>query len=449
MKDIEFTYKDTLIGEGEMKEAASILTNYIEYLSSISKSGENISNEIDYIEAESSINLPFDSSVLEMVNSAVKKVYTKNLKYIIIIGIGGSNLGTKAVYDSLRGTFDPFFVDKTPKIIFADTTSPKFLKDIRTILEKNVETSEEVLLNVVSKSGTTVETIANFEAIYSFLDAKFGDVVKKRVIVTTDNESKLWEMAKNNDFEILSIPHIVGGRYSVLSAVGLFPLALVGIDIQALLEGARTMCDKCTKEEMSENPALVSSTLLYLYYKKGVTIHNSFFFNPELESLGRWYRQLIAESIGKRYATDGKEINAGITPIVSIGSTDLHSMAQLYLGGPKDKFTTFVYAPGDSEEEVVPEQLTFLGLVKGINGQEFAKIMGAIFGGVKESYKKDELPFAEISFPKVDERSLGQFLQFKMFEIMYLAQLLDVDAFNQPNVEDYKKEMRKILTNGR
>jgi len=449
MKDIEFTYKDSLINQDEVKETASVLTNYVERLLGVSKAAKTASGEIDYSEAESSINLPFDFSVLDSVNTVVAKVHAKNLKYIIVVGIGGSNLGTKAIYDSLYGALDSLLTERTPKIIFADTNSPKLLKNIRTILEKNIEASEEVLLNVVSKSGTTVETISNFEEIYSLLVAKFGDVIKKRVVVTTDDGSKLWEMAKKTGFELLSIPKVVGGRYSVFSAVGLFPLAVVGIDAQALLEGARTMHDKCIKEDVFENPALLSAILLYLHNKKGVTIHNSFFFNPELESLGKWYRQLVAESTGKKYTVDGKEVSAGITPIVSIGSTDLHSMAQLYLGGPKDKFTTFVYASRDNEEEIVPDQLVFPDLVEGIKGQGFAKITSAIFESVKETYKKEKLPFVEISFSKIDEYSLGQFLQFNMFEIMYLAKLLGVNAFDQPNVEDYKKEMRRMLIQGR
>ena len=444
MKDIEFIYKDALVSRDEVKETAGVLTSYIGHLSDISKVGKTAPYKIDYNEAGSSINLPFDSSILEMVNDAVKKVDVKNLKYIIVVGIGGSNLGTKAVYDSLRGALDPFFANKTPKIIFADTNSPKLLKDIRTVLEKNIEVSEEVLINIISKSGTTVETIANFEAIYAFLEERFEDI-KKRVVVTTDHGSKLWEKAEKDGLEMLPIPQIVGGRYSVFSAVGLFPLALVGIDVTALLNGARVMHDKCVKEDVSENYALMSAVVLYLHNKKGITIHNSFFFNPELESLGKWYRQLMAESIGKRYTTDGKEVHTGITPIVSIGSTDLHSMVQLYLGGLKDKFTTFIYASGNSGKEAVPKNLVFPDLVEGIEGMEFAKIMDTIFSGVKESYKKGGLPFIEILFPQIDEYSLGQFLQFKMIEIMFLARLFEINAFDQPNVEDYKKEVRKIL----
>jgi glucose-6-phosphate isomerase len=237
----------------------------------------------------------------------------------------------------------------------------------------------------------------------------------------------------------------VGGRYSVFSAVGLFPLMLAGIDTEKLLKGARVMHDRCIKKDVSENPALASAALVYLHSQKGVSISNTFFFNPYLESVGKWYRQLMGESIGKKYSIEGKEVNAGITPIVSVGSTDLHSMVQLYLGGPKNKFTTFVYAPGNSKEIVVPKDLVFPSLAEGLPGKELSEIMSAIFNGVKEAYKKNNLPFVEVVLEDTSEYTLGQFLQFKMFEIMYLARLFEVNAFDQPNVEDYKKETRRIL----
>ena len=236
------------------------------------------------------------------------------------------------------------------------------------------------------------------------------------------------------DIKKIAVPKNVGGRYSVLSAVGLFPLHLAGINIDALHKGADQAVIDCTSKNLSKNYSMLSAILTFLHWKKGINIHNTFFFNPELESLGKWYRQLMAESIGKKKDLKGKVVRRGITPIVSIGSTDLHSMAQLYFGGPKDKFTNIVY--GKRKDNI---------FIPKIEGKNFKNIMDAIYGGVVAAYKKNNLPFLTIELENISEKTLGYYLQFRMIEMMYLAQLMQVNAFNQPGVEDYKKETRKLL----
>lgn len=449
MKEMKLTYKDALVSWDDMWETAYTVADYTRHLSDIA--GEQGGR---YEEPESSINLPVDAEIYAAVDAVAERARTTFLKYIIVVGIGGSNLGTKAVYDGIRGTLDPFFEPdrgETPKIIFADTTSPRLLGDLEVFLERSVEVPKEVLINIVSKSGTTTETIADFEVLYSFLEKHFkGDEdVKKSVVVTTDRDSALWKQAEEKGFELLAVPKNIGGRYSVFSAVGLFPLLLAGINVKEMLAGARAMRERCIQSDVAKNPALSSAVLTYLHNQRGASISNTFFFNPHLESVGRWYRQLLGESIGKKYAFGGEEVNAGITPIISIGSTDLHSMAQLYFGGPKDKFTTFVYAPEESKGIVVPHESVFPMLAQGIGGKEVEEIMGAIFEGVKEAYKKNGLPFIEASLPDTNEYALGQFLQWKMMEMMYLAHLLNINAFDQPDVEDYKRETRRILHEGR
>jgi len=238
-------------------------------------------------------------------------------------------------------------------------------------------------------------------------------------------------------FTCLPIPQNVEGRYSVLSAAGILSLSLAGIDTHALREGASKMREICLSGNMEENIALISAGILYHRYQKGISIHNSFFFSPELESLGKWYRQLLAESIGKE--------EKGILPIVSIGSNDLHSVAQLYLGGPQNIFTTFVYAEDGTAGVKVPAMPMFSGLVPGIAAKDFSEIGNAIYGGVLAAYKQRALPFVEIIFPEISAKTLGAYVQFKMIETMYLAHLLGVNAFNQPNVEEYKAETRGML----
>jgi glucose-6-phosphate isomerase len=302
-----------------------------------------------------------------------------------------------------------------------------------------------VIVNGISKSGTTTETIANFEVILNLL-RRHKTRYRDCVVVTSDKESKLWSLATEKGFDILEIPEKVGGRYSVLSSVGLFPLGLLGVDIERLLAGAKDARDLCLQQNIEENPAAISSVVQFLHYKKGKNIFDLFLFSNDLESLGKWYRQLMAESLGKKFNLLREKVNVGITPTVSIGSTDLHSVAQLYLGGPYDKFTTFVSVEKDKSVLNVPQLEGYSELVAGIQGKSLKNIMNAILEGTKTAFRKDRRPFVEILLPDKSEYSIGQFLQFKMIETMYIGYLLNVNPFNQPSVESYKKETRRILS---
>lgn len=423
---MQFLYKDTcLVAENDILKVAKSLGAYINEMKAVK----------GYDAWEGSINLPSDEALLEEVEKMKKEKKSRALKYVVVVGIGGSNLGTKAIYDALYGQFDLLETDRFPKMYFADTNDPKFLTRFKTFL-KRLAGPEEVLVNMVSKSGTSTETVVNAEVLIKALRDRFQNKALDRLVLTTGQGSKLWQAGEKHGISKLTIPEKIGGRFSVLSAVGLFPLAICGIDIKKLRQGAQTMRELCFKDDLLENPAAASAAILYQHSKKGKTINDNFIFHAELESLGKWYRQLMGEGLGK----DGK----GITPTVSIGSTDLHSVGQLYLGGPKDKITTFI----SSEvlgEIAVPEDLLFFGLVPGIRGKRIHKIMSAMFQGARRAYKKQKLPFTEVWLDDITPRSLGEFLQFKMLEIMYLGKLMGVNAFNEPQVELYKKEVRKIL----
>lgn len=393
-----------------------------------------------YGSPESSIFLSRDERLIEDVLRTVKRMATKKLKYVVVVGIGGSNLGTKAVYDAERGFFDVLEPARFPKILFADTTHPEFLTRLNDLLRRH--RPEEILINVISKSGGTTETVVNADVIAGVLGKRIKKI-SERVVVTTDGGSKLWNLAERLGMERLAVPERVGGRFSVLSAVGLFPLAAAGMDIRSLRVGAATMVDKCLGDSVNANPALASAIVQWGHWKRGRSIHDQFFFNPELESLGKWVRQLVGESLGKERDLDGDRVNAGITPTVSIGSTDLHSVGQLYLGGPKDKLTTFVRFPQDTALKT-PRSGTF-PLVGGVHGIPVATVTDAIQRGVKRAYEKKGLPYMEVELDDGSPESLGGFLQFKMIEAMLLGQLMNVNAFDQPNVELYKQETRRIL----
>jgi len=390
----------------------------------------------DYSDCFASINLPFDALMRENIKNLAKE-YENKINYIIVIGVGGSNLGTVAVYEALLGKLYNIAHRKTkkPKILFADTIDPDYVLYLKNIVESSLEKGENVLINYVSKSGSTIETTVNFEIFLGLLK-KYREDYRDYVVVTTDKNSGLWHEGKQNNFKILEVPKNVGGRFSVLSAVGLFSLSLVGIEIDKLLEGAGIMRDKCLNENIFENPAALSAIVTYLYYKGGRNINVNFLFSSELESVGKWLKQLTGESLGKEKNIRGEKVNVGITPKIAT-TVDLHSMVQLYLAGPPDKFTNFVRIKNNENNVVIPSG--------NYAGKTLSEITNAIISGVQESYKKRKIPFFDIVLDDISEVRIGEFLQFRMIETIFIAQLLEINPFDQPNIEEYKSEARRIL----
>ncbi|HSX39446.1 MAG TPA: hypothetical protein VLI92_02550 [Candidatus Saccharimonadales bacterium] len=366
------------------------LSTYIKLLKQIKK----------YESPEGFKNIPFDESILESALALKKHIAGKNLKYIIDIGIGGANLGTKAVYDALFGYYDVIDLNRFPKIIFLDTIETSFLNKLISFIKTQVKHDDEVLINIVSKSGKTTEILFNMGVLLQTFPN-----LKKRVVVTTNKNSPLW-----NKFDLkLEVPEKIGDRYLVFSNEGLFPLVCANVNVLELLKGAMQASTDCLKNS-DQNCAAVSATAIYETAK---SINENFYFSPQLESLGKWHRQLMSESLGKN--------GTGITPTVAIGTTDLHSMAQLHLGGPKDKYFNFVSVENDNA------------------------VKQAILLGVLQSYAKHMLLVSQTILEDVSEKSLGYFMQFKMFETVFLAQLMGVNAFDQPDVEEYKANTRKLL----
>jgi glucose-6-phosphate isomerase len=280
------------------------------------------------------------------------------IKYFVLVGIGGSSLGARAVYDALKMPGD-----EKIEMLFADTTSPT-----RIIARLKGVPKEEVMLNVVSKSGTTRETRENFEILKEYA----GTVV---------------DTYKELDFD-----KTIGGRFSVLTEVGLYPLRTCGFDTEEMLRG---------KADAEDGKA--SAEWLFEQLEAGMAVHDIFLFGPQLESLGKWYRQLMGESTGK----DGK----GYFPSVSIGTTDLHSVFQRYVGGPHNIATTFVYV-GEPDK--------------------YCK-------ATMQAYRNHDMPFQEHRLEALNEYELGKFFETKMREVVNLAHLMGVNPYDQPNVEDYKK----------
>jgi glucose-6-phosphate isomerase len=422
--------------EAHIPESAALLTERLRQITS-NKTGV-------YASPEHSARLPADPSVMLDVLHQVELSWNTQLAYVIVVGIGGSNLGAQAVYNAIRGC-QPNTADQ-PSLIFLDTVSAPSLLVIEELLHSKIQYPEQIVINLISKSGGTTESIANFEIIYAMLLKRFSGTegekrVRSRIVVTTDHDSKLWKCAEKEGIAHLPLPLAIGGRFSVFSAVGLFPLALTGVNIKELTLGAR---DVIASLLAKENHALRFAEDVYRAEKHGASILNFFFFNPELESLGKWARQLYGESLGKQFDKKGREVRTGITPIVSIGSTDLHSMAQLYLGGPRDKITLFMYVPERTLLKV-PKHGLFLDLVPAVSGKSPDTIMQAIYGGTVAAYHTHRLPYCEAFLPSISPYALGMFMQWHMLAVMYLGEMWHVNTFDQPNVEDYKKVTKQIL----
>ena len=387
--------------------------------------------------------LPEDTAVLEHIETTAYKVRLLQPSMIILIGIGGSNLGAVALFEALQGIF---YNDLNPSSRFycADTSDNDKNRQLLTLVEQELKKGNTIIVIVVTKSGKTTETLVNGALYIALLKRYYPQDYYKFLVIITDKDSALAITAKKYEYTLLEVPHSVGGRYSVFSAVGLFPLALYNIDCRALLAGALAMRKRCLQEAIQENYAALSALNIFFQYKAGKNIHDTFLFMPQLMQLGAWYKQLVAESLGKSHTLFGHHVTTGITPTVSLGTTDLHSLVQLYLAGPADKMTTFISYSHELPDLVVPyneliEPLPFLV------GKSLAAVTSAIYQGVKKAYGLQERPFLELLLPEISPYVLGQFLMMKMCEVVYIGGLLNINPFDQPAVELYKEETRRVL----
>ncbi len=428
-------YKSYRKDLGEPKDHASVS----EYTATMRRA----MSDSKYALPEASLRLPFDTTLLKKSQTLAVKLAGPNLMYILVIGIGGSNLGAKAVYEAASGTLDahmPF----APKMLFADTCSPELLADMTELLLGELSHREELIIIITSKSGTTTETIVNASVLVSALQEKFGSLAD-RIVCITDEGSPLWLVGEKQKFHLLPIPKMVGGRYSVFSPAGIFPLACAGLEVDALLRGAQAVISDCV-ERGGESDAFALAEDILSVHKEGTVIFDLFLFHPELEGLGKWYRQLFAESIGKEMTIDGVKTTHRMVPTASVGSTDLHSVEQMNLADPKLSFSTLVRAHAPHwEHQFLANDSVFAPLVPGAAHRAPCEILDAIYKSVGDTYRARGVSFGEVTLSSLDPESIGALLQFEMCMVMHLARLLNINAFDQPNVEEYKNTTRRIL----
>ncbi len=427
-------HTSTALESAAVNALAGKLTPYLSRLRRVVEMG-------GYGAPECSLSVPADTYMLHATEAIVERVYSAALRYIFVVGIGGSNLGTKAIYDALAGMRDLYPHTHT-RLIFIDTTDPVLLSVAQSLIT-SVQSADELLFLVITKSGTTTETLFNAESLLSTFATKFGRNAK-RVVVLSESGSPLLRAATDQQMYTIPLPPQVGGRYSVLSPVGLLPLALLGFDIRSMQSTALAMIERCLHPEVTINPAAQSALTQYYWYTKGVRQQDTFVFTPALESVGKWYRQLLAESLGK--TIEHNNVKVGITPTVTVGSTDLHSVGQLYLGGPRDRLTTFVSVQSWAQDvRIKGNERAWPDVVPMIDSKNATDIMAAIYAGTVAAYNTNQLPYLEVVLPKLDVTSIVAFMQFKMCEVMMLGYLLEVNPFDQPHVEQYKTVTKSVL----
>ncbi|HKQ30568.1 MAG TPA: hypothetical protein VJS66_04710 [Burkholderiales bacterium] len=346
----------------------------------------------------------------------------RRFRHTMVLGIGGSSLGAEMLTRVLGSG--------AQTTSFYDNLDPTTLFDAKTV------NWNDTLLLVVSKSGNTVETLGQFLAALPEIETRLGAKLKEHVLAVTENrDSALGKLAAQLGVEILPHP-AVGGRYSVLSVVGLLPAAIAGVDVANLMHGARAMAERVCDPDMQRNPAFLQGAAQYLHAERGRHLSAQLVYADRLAPVTRWFAQLWAESLGKRNA-EGKSL--GLTPIAARGVTDQHSQLQLYLDGPDDKQFTFIVDPALKHQGPnVSERARNIEAVKSLAGHTLGEMFYAEFEATRATLTRRGRPNRTFSLSP-DAYSLGELIVLLEMETVVVAELLGVDPFDQPAVEEGKR----------
>ena len=385
------------------------------------------------------LHLPSNTSkdLIKKINHTAEYI-RDNAEVFICIGIGGSYLGAKAAIEFVNHTFYnqlPQTKRKTPEIYFAgQNISSDYLSDLLDIIE-----NKDICINVISKSGTTLEPAIAFRILKDALEKKYGkDETRKRIIATTDKEKgALKKLAAQEGYKTFVVPDDIGGRYSVLTPVGLLPIAVAGIDIFELMEGAKDFEELRANHDIKSNPSYLYAAIRYLLYQKGKSIEILSSFHPCLHYIGEWWKQLAGESEGK----GGK----GIFPASVDFTTDLHSMGQWIQDGQRIIFETFMVIERSNRELLIPSTKDDGDGLNYIAGKSLDYVNHKAYMGTAQAHRDGNVPNMAISIKDRTPYSLGQLFYFFERAIAVSGYLLGVNPFNQPGVEFYKKNMFTLL----
>ncbi len=360
---------------------------------------------------------------------------------VLVLGIGGSALGTTAVAAALRPSFGEAR-GVLPHLVVLDNIDPEWLAGFLSSADL-----ARTLVCIVSKSGGTPETAAQFLWLADVARRTLGGGWHKRFVVVTDPEKgPLRRIAQEEKLASFAIPPAVGGRYSVLSPACLVPLALCGVDIEGLARGAAAM-EKACRRAGPGNPTIELAAALHHFYSRGRRIVVMMPYAQKLLFLADWYAQLLGESLGKRVDRAGRVVHAGFTPVRALGATDQHSQLQLYAEGPHDKVILFLAVEKFAQTVRIPK--TEVPGFAYLSRKSFSALLGAEREGTARALAEAGRPTATIRFPRVTPETVGQFLLLMELKVAMLGFLLDVDPYDQPGVERGKILAREILKRSR
>ncbi len=357
---------------------------------------------------------------------------------ILVLGIGGSALGGLALSHALLKPYWNLLSreqrDNFPRIFFLDNIDPDEITALLNILDL-----KKTLVNVITKSGSTAETMSQFMIIKNKLQELLGDDYRKNVVATTDKQAGiLRQLANEEGYKTFVVPDDVGGRFSVFSAVGLVPLALVGLDIDEIIKGIKIMDLALKNTDINKNIAAQNALIHYLADKqKGKYISVMMPYSSRLKYVSDWYVQLWAESLGKEFDRAGNKINNGPTPIKALGATDQHSQIQLYNEGKNDKIITFIRVEEFDNTLNIPNIFEYTGL-NYLGGKSINQLINAEADATAVALVDYKRPNVTIKLPKINEYYLAQL--FYMFEMQtaIIGELYNIDTYNQPGVEQAK-----------
>ena len=428
--DIKFDYSNSFVKEHEMKYMEPTIINSHNLLHNKGGPGSEFTGWL---------NLPerYDKEEFERIVLASERI-KNNSDLLLVIGIGGSYLGARACIEALSHSFYNEITKekrKTPEIYFVgNNISSTYLLDIFDAIE-----GKDISINVISKSGTTTEPAIAFRIFKEYLEKKYGkEEARKRIYATTDKgKGALRQLSDIEGYETFVIPDEIGGRYSVLTAVGLLPIAVAGIDISKIMEGALSGQEDYNNENIEENPCYQYAALRNILYRKGKAIEILVNYEPSLQYFAEWWKQLFGESEGK----DGK----GIYPGSANFTTDLHSIGQLIQDGQRNIFETtinIVQPRRDFELKADKDNLDGLNFLA---GKTLDLVNKKAFEGTLMAHVNGNVPNLIIHVPKLDEFYFGKLIYFFEKACAISGYTLGVNPFNQPGVEEYKKNMFKLL----
>lgn len=422
---MKINFNNVLINNDEINKYEDMVKDIHNKLHDNCNSQDNFMGWLD-------LPINYDKEELEQIKICAEKV-KNNSKYLLVIGIGGSYLGDRAVIEALTSTFYNLR-ENSPIILYVgNNLSTSYINDIIKIIG-----NDDFSINVISKSGTTTEPAIAFRIFKKILENKYGNNASERILVTTDEEKgALHTIAKENNYQTFKIPNNIGGRYSVLTAVGLFPIAVANINVDKLLNGAIKAYNKYNNSNLNENDCYKYAVIRNLLYHKDKNIEIFASYEPRLHYFIEWLKQLFGESEGK----NGK----GIFPVGVEFTTDLHSLGQYIQDGRRNIFETVLNIENTNESITMTKEENNLDNLNYLEGLTLDYINHKAMEGTIDAHVSNDVPNILINVDKLDEETIGELIYFFELACAMSGFILNVNPFNQPGVEKYKQNMFKLL----